>query len=183
VIRMAVDEEVHERADESRTLAAVRHEPRAADLRTALEVEQSHCRADLPVRLHAGTLARRAPVPEDDVVLLTPVGDVGERDVRQLVENCRELPVRLRDLTLETRDFFAERLSCRDQIGGVFACLLPPSDILRARVARCLALFDGLQKQSPFLVQPNGPIDQRPEGAERAASPHRRSYIVGPLTY
>ena len=178
---MAVDKEIEERSNEPRALAAIEHETRAADLRATFEVEQPLRRRDVPMRLHALLRSRRPPAPDDDIVRCVASRNVGQRHVRHFHHDRVERLFGDGQLGFETGDLLAQRTPMRNEIGGVVPGLLPARDVLRTCIARCFALLDRLNEQTPLTIELLAPVKLRTERAQRSAPPHRLAQFVGAL--
>ena len=115
---VSVQHEIHESAHEPRAFAAKDDEPGAADLGTALEIDESEPATDLPMRRDPCAFTRRAPRSDDGVSLFSPGGNLIERDVGQLEQNRRELALRRRQFLVQSRDLVSEGPRPRLQILG-----------------------------------------------------------------
>jgi hypothetical protein len=136
---------------------------------------------DLPVRPHSGGGSRLAPAAHDDVLRLVAGGDIGGRDVGHLEQDRLELSLGVAELALEARDLLAERATLGDQIVGGLARALPARDFLRARVARRLALLDGLDQLPPIALESLAAVELWGERLERVTAPHRFTQVAEPL--
>jgi hypothetical protein len=176
-----VDEVVEERAHEPGAAPAVHGEPRAADLRGALEVEHAEPRADVPVRRRGAGGARLAPRAHHGVALLAAGGHVGERDVRQAEEDVVQPPLRGRQARVERGDLVAEGAAARDEVVGALAGALAARDLLRARVARRLAFLDLLDERAAVALEPVEPLEVGGVRLERAAAREGLAERLGAL--
>ncbi len=171
--RVQVEHVRQERPHQTRTIGTEDDEARPADLGATREIEQAEPLADLPVRLHAGRLARRAPGAHDDAALLAPFGKIGQRHVRNHEQQPLELGLGVREPRIETRDLLAERARLRDDCAGVLLRLLEAGDLLTRRVARRLLLLDALDERTPLAIELLEPIETWAERVELPATAKR----------
>jgi len=114
------------------------------------------------VRTHPVAAPRLAPLADDHALLLPALRNVGQRDVRDADQDLLERILGRRELALETADLLAQRTPAADQLLGRLAGPLQPSDLLRGRVARGLALLDRLNERAPLPVEGDAALDEWP---------------------
>ncbi len=168
-----VDEEVHQRADEARSVAAKHGEARATDLRGAREVDEPALGGNLPMRSNAVASARRAPLADDHAVLFPTLGNFREREVRQPQHDLLERALGLGELALETGDLLAERAAAGNEIVGRLPRPSEPGDFLRGGVTRRLALLDSLDRGTAVALERGRSLEEWRVLLQRAAPAHR----------
>src|SRR5688572_30677465 len=170
--RVQVEHEAHETAHEPRAFSAKNDEPRSADLRTALEVDQTELDPQIPVRLETGFAPRRSPASDDAVVLFTALGNVRQRDIGEFEHRILKIAFDRSELRLELCDFFAEGSRLKQEILRVFPAALFPRDILADSVAGGLSFFQRLYEGAALRVQLLRAIDYGRKRVELAAAAH-----------
>src|SRR5512140_374398 len=170
--RVQVEQERHERADETRTLTPQHDEPGAGDLRTSGQIEDAELRTELPMRAHVAAGTRLAPRAHDPVALLAAVGHIGQRNVRQLQENVVELLFPHCEIGFERLDLKAERAHVANQLAGALLLLLEARDFLAHRIAFRFLLLRALDQGTALHVQQFRPLDARRERVELTPAAH-----------
>ena len=135
-----VEDELDEGARQPRGGSAQHREPRAGDLRAALEVEDSEGRPEVPVRLRREVeLPRRSPGALDAIRRLVAAARHRRvRGVRHAPLHCREETVGLLGALLERVDLLLERLHLHERLGRRLALdgrelVAPPPLLLELR--------------------------------------------------
>ena len=171
--RVHVEHEVHAARATSRAPAPRKTtKPEPADLRAAREVEDAERARRSPSA--AGRPSSCAASPHSRTTtfaLFAALGNVGERDVRNLEQDARRAPPPTSASSrFEARDLFAERARLRDQLVGALAApscgaRLPGVIALRAAFRSSTAWMSARRSRSSA----SRTIEQRAELVELAA--------------
>src|SRR5918999_5539537 len=130
------------------------------------------------MRSHAITRARRAPLANDEAVLLATLGDVEEGGVWKAEQDLLKGALGFGELSLEASDLLAERAAARDQLVGRLAGAPEPRDLLRGGVARGLALLDGLDGDPAVALELRRTLEERRLLVQHTAAAHRLAQRV-----
>ena len=174
-----VEHHVHERAHEARAATAIHDEARTADLCPAGKVDHAELFTLLPVR-HDGSTRRSwyTPTAHDGVGRFVTLGNIGERDVGQLVQHDLHRRLGFRAPLLEDRDVLSDGPADGHQFGGVFARLAALPDFGRDLVPTGLLGLELGDGGAALPFERFRAVEQRTKFAKFAAPAHALAEVV-----